>query len=66
MPLHAFADSALTSAASRGPLLDRIDIHIDVPAVRFRDLTGDPPPDAKNSAAIRRRVINARERQGKD
>jgi magnesium chelatase family protein len=48
-----------------GPLLDRIDIHIDVPAVRFRDLTGDPPPDAEDSAAIRRRVINARERQGK-
>jgi magnesium chelatase family protein len=48
-----------------GPLLDRIDIHVDVPAVRFRDLTGDPPPDAEDSAAIRRRVINARERQGK-
>ena len=23
-----------------GPLLDRIDIHIDVPAVRFKELTG--------------------------
>ena len=48
-----------------GPLLDRIDIHVDVPAVRFRDLAGDPPPDAEDSAAIRRRVISARERQGK-
>src|SRR5881227_2262817 len=46
-----------------GPLLDRIDIHIDVPAVKFRELTGDPPPDAEDSAAIRQRVINARERQ---
>jgi magnesium chelatase family protein len=46
-----------------GPLLDRIDIHIDVPAVKFRELTGDPPPDAEDSAAIRRRVINAREQQ---
>jgi magnesium chelatase family protein len=46
-----------------GPLLDRIDIHIDVPAVRFRDLAGDPPPDAEDSALIRRRVISARERQ---
>jgi magnesium chelatase family protein len=46
-----------------GPLLDRIDIHIDVPAVRFRELTGDTPPDAEDSAAIRRRVISARERQ---
>src|SRR5437764_11455992 len=45
------------------PLLDRIDIHIDVPAVKFRELTGDPPPDAEDSAAIRQRVIKARERQ---
>jgi magnesium chelatase family protein len=46
-----------------GPLLDRIDIHIDVPAVRFRELTGDAPPDAEDSTAIRQRVIKARERQ---
>ena len=46
-----------------GPLLDRIDIHIDVPAVRFRELTGDPPPDSEDSSAIRQRVIKARERQ---
>jgi magnesium chelatase family protein len=29
----------------------------------FRELTGDPPPDAEDSAAIRRRVIKAREQQ---
>jgi magnesium chelatase family protein len=46
-----------------GPLLDRIDIHVDVPAVRFRELTGDTPPDAEGSTAIRSRVISARERQ---
>src|SRR5262249_40360997 len=46
-----------------GPLLDRIDIHIDVPAVRFRELIGDMPHDAEASAAIRQRVINARRRQ---
>ena len=46
-----------------GPLLDRIDIHIDVPAVRFRDLTGEPPPDVEDSSTIRGRVINSRERQ---
>src|SRR5262245_9986543 len=46
-----------------GPLLDRIDIHIDVPAVRFRELTGDTPPDAEDSAAIRARVMNARQHQ---
>src|SRR6266568_1826319 len=47
-----------------GPLLDRIDIHVDVPAVRFRDLTGATAPDSEDSAAIRRRVIRARARQG--
>lgn len=46
-----------------GPLLDRIDIHIDVPAVKFRELTGATPADAEDSAAIRQRVIKARERQ---
>jgi len=46
-----------------GPLLDRIDIHIDVPAVKFRELTGETPPDAEDSASIRQRVIKAREQQ---
>lgn len=46
-----------------GPLLDRIDIHIDVPAVKFRDLTGDPAPDAEGSIEIRDRVIKARQHQ---
>jgi magnesium chelatase family protein len=44
-----------------GPLLDRIDIHIEVPAVKYRDLTdksaGEP------SAAIRERVNRARDVQ---
>ena len=43
--------------------MDRIDIHVDVPAVKFRELTGDPPADAEDSASIRQRVINARNRQ---
>ena len=46
-----------------GPLLDRIDIHIDVPAVKFRELTGDAPPETDSSTTIRARVISARERQ---
>jgi magnesium chelatase family protein len=46
-----------------GPLLDRIDIHIDVPAVRFKDLAGQTPPDTDSSANIRERVVRARERQ---
>src|SRR5439155_25634438 len=46
-----------------GPLLDRIDIHIDVPAVKFRELTGETPSDTESSASIRERVIRAREVQ---
>src|SRR5512145_3141885 len=46
-----------------GPLLDRIDIHIDVPAVKFRELAGDTHPETDSSATIRNRVIAARERQ---
>jgi magnesium chelatase family protein len=46
-----------------GPLLDRIDIHIDVPAVKFRELTGEMAPETDSSATIRSRVISARERQ---
>ena len=46
-----------------GPLLDRIDIHIDVPAVKFRELAGDVLPETDSSAVIRARVVNARERQ---
>lgn len=44
-----------------GPLLDRIDIHIEVPAVKFQEMTSGQPGEP--SAAIRERVIAARERQ---
>ena len=46
-----------------GPLLDRIDIHIDVPAVRFKELASTSAPEGESSAQIRERVICARERQ---
>ena len=46
-----------------GPLLDRIDIHIDVPAVKFRELTGDDSSETDSSNVIRNRVIQARQRQ---
>jgi magnesium chelatase family protein len=46
-----------------GPLLDRIDIHIDVPAVKFRELRGEATPETDSSSTIRQRVIQARERQ---
>src|SRR5918911_2155541 len=41
-----------------GPLLDRIDIHVDVPAVRFKELSGEDA--AESSAEIRQRVVRAR------
>jgi magnesium chelatase family protein len=44
-----------------GPLLDRIDIHIDVPAVNYKELRGGS--SAESSEQIRGRVIAARERQ---
>ncbi len=44
-----------------GPLLDRIDIHIEVPALKYNELTKIKP--AENSAAIRNRVGSARKIQ---
>ena len=44
-----------------GPLLDRIDLHVEVPQVQFREISGDRTGEA--SAEIRARVIAARQRQ---
>lgn len=44
-----------------GPLLDRIDMHVEVPAVKFREITSTR--SAEPSAQIRQRVIAARGRQ---
>ncbi len=44
-----------------GPLMDRIDIHIDVPAVNYKEMRSGTEPEA--SAEIRDRVIHAREMQ---
>ena len=41
-----------------GPLLDRIDIHIDVPAVNYKEMRAGSEPES--SAAIRERVVRAR------
>lgn len=46
-----------------GPLLDRIDIHIDVPAVKIEKLTERETADVENSKTIRNRVQKARDRQ---
>lgn len=47
-----------------GPLLDRIDIHVDVPALSFDELT-DNRPSGPTSAEVRAQVQTARERQRK-
>jgi magnesium chelatase family protein len=44
-----------------GPLLDRIDIHIEVPPVPFRELSDATP--GTDSAAMREQVLRAREIQ---
>lgn len=46
-----------------GPLLDRIDIHIDVPAVQVEKLTEKESNDVENSANIKSRVQKARDKQ---
>jgi magnesium chelatase family protein len=45
-----------------GPLMDRIDIHIDVPAVNYKELRGSDNK-AESSAQIRERVVRARDVQ---
>jgi magnesium chelatase family protein len=44
-----------------GPLLDRIDLHVEVPALSFREMSGNGP--SESSAAVAGRVAAARERQ---
>jgi magnesium chelatase family protein len=44
-----------------GPLLDRVDIHVEVPAVKYKELRGDGT--SEESASVRGRVVRAREVQ---
>src|SRR5213593_2584945 len=44
-----------------GPLLDRIDLHVEVPAVKFRESSS--ARTGESSAVIRERVVAARKRQ---
>jgi magnesium chelatase family protein len=44
-----------------GPLLDRIDLHINVPAVKYKELSQDDR--AEDSAVIRGRILAARKLQ---
>jgi len=60
MPLHANDDPEIISKIS-GWLLDRIDIHIDVPAVNYNEMRSTNEPES--SAKILERVIRARQIQ---
>ena len=44
-----------------GPLLDRLDLHVEVPSVPFASLTDETR--GEGSAAVRARVVRARQRQ---
>ena len=44
-----------------GPLLDRIDLHVEVPTVKFREITSERV--GETSAQIRARIVAARQRQ---
>ncbi|MEW6556137.1 MAG: YifB family Mg chelatase-like AAA ATPase [Elusimicrobiota bacterium] len=44
-----------------GPLMDRIDLHIDVPSVKFEELSDTMAADS--SADIRKRIVKARQIQ---
>ncbi len=44
-----------------GPLLDRIDLHVEVPRVEFEKLSGDET--SESSESIRNRIEKARQRQ---
>jgi magnesium chelatase family protein len=46
-----------------GPLLDRIDLHVEVPAVAQADLLAPNPGDGESSATVRARVEAARAQQ---
>ncbi|MEX2389085.1 MAG: YifB family Mg chelatase-like AAA ATPase [Phycisphaeraceae bacterium] len=46
-----------------GPLIDRIDIHVEVPPVPYKQLTGQR--NGTDSATMRQQVLDARARQAK-
>jgi len=46
-----------------GPILDRIDLHVEMPAIEYQDLVSQIPQESSND--IRKRVLRAREIQAK-
>jgi len=62
-PTDDFTQRQMDQYLSRisGPLIDRIDIHVEVPAVPYHQLTGKA--NGTSTAAIREKVLAARSRQ---
>lgn len=64
-PLHSCACTVMDVQRYRsrisGPLLDRIDIHVEVPAIPYRELAGRAT--GESSETVRRRVMAARRMQ---
>lgn len=60
MPVDEFGRRAMDRYLSRlsGPLVDRIDIHVEAPAVPFKQLSGEPR--GTTSAQMRESVLKAR------
>lgn len=46
-----------------GPILDRMDLHVEMPTIEYKDLTSQLPQES--SETIRKRVLEAREIQAK-
>ncbi len=71
MPVGEVGKRAMDKYMERlsGPLLDRIDLHIEAPAVPFRELSrgadGKPVPSGTDTKMMRERVLAAREVQVK-
>ena len=57
VPLHPHQIQTYRSKVS-GPLMDRIDLHIEVPAIKFNEISSDTAGEP--SANIRERVTRAR------
>jgi len=64
-PRHACSCTPLKIRRYRsrisGPLLDRIDLHVEVPALKYKEMSTQPSGDT--SAAVLSRVASARKRQ---
>ncbi len=65
MPSDQFSRGAMDRYLSRisGPLIDRIDIHVEAPAVPYKQLASTTGPRGTSSASMRAAVAAARARQ---